>query len=75
LEHQHIDKQGAIAGTKRDEIPSEVGGAVKGSRKNCSLKAQDLALQRRSDNIVESKESSRAGRNVTEHSVQGVFGS
>jgi hypothetical protein len=75
LEHQHIDKQGAIAGTKRDEIPSEVGGAVKDSRKNCSLKAEDLALQRRSDNIVESKESSRVGRNVMEHSVPGVFGS
>jgi hypothetical protein len=75
LEHQHIDKQGAIAGTKRDEIPSEVGGAVKDSRKNCSLKAEDLALQRRSDNIVESKESSRVGRNVMEHNVPGVFGS
>jgi len=36
---QHIDKQGTIAGTKRDEIPSEVGGTVKDSRKNCSLKA------------------------------------
>jgi len=73
--YQHIDKQGAIAGTKRDEIPPEVGGAVKDSRKNCSLKAQDLALQRRSDNIVESKGSRRAGHNVTEHNVEGVLGS
>jgi hypothetical protein len=70
LEHQHIDKQGAIVVTERDEISSEVGGALKDSRKNYSLKAQDLALQRRSDNIVESKESSRAGPNVTEHNVQ-----
>lgn len=66
---QHIDKQVAIAGTKRDEILPEVGGAVKDSRKNNSLIAQDLALQRRSDNIVESKETSRAGRKVTEHNV------
>jgi hypothetical protein len=57
LKHQHIDKQGAMAGTKRDKIPSEVGGAVKDSRKNCSLKAQDLALQRRLDNVAQSKES------------------